>query len=414
MNENSDNVEADNTEAMESEICALAGQIAAATARFLTVLAKFDELGGWSGPGLHSCAHWLSWKCGMSLHTAREHVRVARALGPLPEVRAAFDEGRVSYSKVRSLTRVATPENEDRLVKIALKSPAAHLDRLVAGMKKVARAEDPAPRESRFHARWRWDVATGEFVFSGRLSAQDGAALLASLEHAERQRNRTSVESPDNEIARPLGDFAPALMAMAGLADAGTAPVVGAASEVVFLSDDDATRVHNGPALDEAGAGEVLCDSHVRRGTRRKGCIVDFGRKRRITSPKQVLALIARDGGCRTPGCGRTRFLHAHHVRFWGRGGRTDLDNLVLLCGTCHRALHKGAFSIEALGDQQFEFRDARNQVMPPAPPIHGHADKLWDPLIRPTAIVPDWGGEPMCVEHAVSVLLDEERRRAA
>lgn len=412
-----DNKAVDDLAAMETEICALAGQIAAATSRFLKVLAKFDELGGWAGPGLRSCAHWLSWKCGMSLHTAREHLRVARALDPLPKVRKAFGEGRVSYSKVRSLTRVATPENEERLVKIAVTAPAAHLDRLVAGMKKVARLEDPAPQESRFRATWRWDVATGEFVFSGRLSAHDGAALLKALEHAERERNRTTADTQSteiNEVPRPLGDFAPALLAMAGLAQAGTAPAIGATSEVIFINEDESTRVHGGPALDTAGADEVLCESQIRRAKKKRGCIVDFGRTRRVTTSKQLIALIVRDGGCRTPGCGRTKFLHAHHVRFWGRGGRTDLDNLILLCGTCHRALHKGAFSIVALGDQQFEFRDTRGRVIPPAPPIRGHADKLWDPMIRPTAIVPDWGGEPMRVAHAVSVLLDEERRPAA
>ncbi|KAA0021714.1 DUF222 domain-containing protein [Antrihabitans cavernicola] len=289
-------------EAMEVEICSLAGQIAAATARFLQVLAKFDELGGWAGPGIHSCAHWLSWKCGMSLHTGREHVRVARALKPLPVVRSAFEKGRVSYSKVRSLTRVATPENEQRLVDIALTAPAAHLDRLVAGMKKVT--SEPAPKESRFVVRWRWDVATGDFVLSGRLSAQDGALLLAGLERAERERNRTIADGADNEVPRPLGDVGPAMVAMAEIANGAESPVVGRPSEVIFLHEDGATRVHQGPALEDAGAAETLCDTQVRRGKTRKGAVLDFGRTRRITTPKQMLALITRDKCCRTPDAG--------------------------------------------------------------------------------------------------------------
>ena len=115
INEETQGSTRSDVEQLGSEICALAGQIAAATARFLTLLSKFDEDRGWAGPGLHSCAHWLSWKCGMSLHTGREYVRVAKALRSLPEMRKAFEQGRLSYSKVRALTRVTTPSNEKRI-----------------------------------------------------------------------------------------------------------------------------------------------------------------------------------------------------------------------------------------------------------------------------------------------------------
>ncbi|HEX2174668.1 MAG TPA: DUF222 domain-containing protein, partial [Nocardioidaceae bacterium] len=83
-------------ERVEAELCTLAGQIAAATSRFLVLLADFDAREGWGGWGVHSCAHWLSWRCGLDLRTAHEHVRVARALRELPKVSAAFGQGRVS------------------------------------------------------------------------------------------------------------------------------------------------------------------------------------------------------------------------------------------------------------------------------------------------------------------------------
>jgi hypothetical protein len=95
---------------LESELLGLAGHIAAAQSRFLVLLAEFDDRGGWAGPGLRSCAHWLSWRAGMSLRTATEQVRVAHALTHLPLVAAAFAAGTVSYSKVRAITRVAVPD----------------------------------------------------------------------------------------------------------------------------------------------------------------------------------------------------------------------------------------------------------------------------------------------------------------
>ena len=62
------------------------------------------------------CAHWLNWKCGVSTTAAREQVRVARALRELPQIRDAFARGIISYSKVRAMTRVATPASEEYLL----------------------------------------------------------------------------------------------------------------------------------------------------------------------------------------------------------------------------------------------------------------------------------------------------------
>jgi hypothetical protein len=94
------------TRELESELLGLAGHIAAAEARFLQLLGEFDERGGWAGDGIRSCAHWLSWRAGMSRRTAAERLRVAHALRNLPRISAAFAAGRISYSKVRALTRI--------------------------------------------------------------------------------------------------------------------------------------------------------------------------------------------------------------------------------------------------------------------------------------------------------------------
>ncbi|GAA3178513.1 hypothetical protein GCM10020255_071170 [Rhodococcus baikonurensis] len=82
-------------------------------------------------------------------------------------------------------------------------------------------------------------------------------------------------------------------------------------------------------------------------------------------------------------------------MKFWGRGGNTDLDNLIMLCGTCHRALHDDLFTITALGEQKFEFRYADGGVIDPAPPTEGFADDLLRGDVPDDAIVPAWGGEP-------------------
>ncbi|MDQ3571148.1 MAG: 13E12 repeat family protein, partial [Actinomycetota bacterium] len=92
-------------ERLEAEITELAADIWAATSRWLGLVAEFDRREGWASWGCRSCAHWLSWRCGVALNAAREKVRVARKLEDLPDISEAFSRGELSYSKVRALTR---------------------------------------------------------------------------------------------------------------------------------------------------------------------------------------------------------------------------------------------------------------------------------------------------------------------
>src|SRR5574341_1280148 len=120
------------------EIAELSAHLDAATARLLDLIRDFDARGGWN-TGFRSCAEWLSWRVGLDLGAARERVRVARALETLPALAAALARGEVSYSKVRAVTRVATPETEARLLGVGRAGTAAHVERIVRGWRKVDR-----------------------------------------------------------------------------------------------------------------------------------------------------------------------------------------------------------------------------------------------------------------------------------
>src|SRR5688572_26907940 len=100
------------------EIAELSAHLDAATARLLDLIREFDERQGWSH-GYRCCADWLSHRAGLRPSGAREKVRVARALGTLPRIAGALARGEISYAKVRAITRVATSETEERLLKIA-------------------------------------------------------------------------------------------------------------------------------------------------------------------------------------------------------------------------------------------------------------------------------------------------------
>ncbi len=124
------------------QITTLAGHLNAANARFLALIAELDRRRGWAEWGVKSCAHWLNWKCGFGLGSAREKLRVAHGLTKLPRIATAMAEGRLSYAKVRELTRVATPDNEDYLLNIALHGTASHVEELVRGYRRALDAQE--------------------------------------------------------------------------------------------------------------------------------------------------------------------------------------------------------------------------------------------------------------------------------
>jgi len=170
----------------ENEITELAAHIHAATYRLLELISEFDEREGWGGPGLRSCAHWLNWKCGIGLGAAREKVRVAHALKDLPKISDAFRHGTISFSKVRAMTRVATPENEEYLMMIARHGAASHVERLVRQFRKVKRIEALEQENARHDLReLSWHVDDdGSYVFKARLTPEQGERVVKAIETA--------------------------------------------------------------------------------------------------------------------------------------------------------------------------------------------------------------------------------------
>jgi Domain of unknown function (DUF222) len=134
---------------LEEQICELARHLAAATCRFLCLLGDFDAREGWAVWDMPSCAAWLSWKCQLSSGTAREHVRVARAIRRLPVIRAEFAAGRLSCAKVRALTRIATPGTEAGLAELAGPMTANQLERFARAHRKVTSVDDVVARVRR-------------------------------------------------------------------------------------------------------------------------------------------------------------------------------------------------------------------------------------------------------------------------
>jgi len=170
------------------EIAELSAHIEAATWRLLRAISDFDRMEGWN-LGFMNCAHWLTWRCGWDNVTAREKVRVARALDNLPKISDALRTGRVSYSKVRAMTRVANPANEEELLNIALSGTASHVESVVRGYRRATEGQslEDVQRRQEDRALQIYTDGDGMVIIRARLTPEVGAVVKKALEAAMEQ-----------------------------------------------------------------------------------------------------------------------------------------------------------------------------------------------------------------------------------
>lgn len=348
-------------ERLETQMRSLAARVAAVTCEFLIAVGEYDRRRGWERWECRDMANWLSWKCSMSPVTAREHVRVARALGDFHLVRDRFREGRLTYSQVRAIVRAATPETESALVELAEVSTAAQLEDITRAFRRTRRAavESAEARHCGRYIRYSWDDE-GNLVGSFKLPAEAGAALMGAIE-ANTPKER--IAEAESDGARD-GYGAARADTLVELVTAGArrdpedgadgsylVTVVVEASSLAGGADEDRKdmaecRVQNGPGLAVETARRIACDAAVVPVTEdSEGRILDVGRRHRFPNRALKRALRRRDGHCQFPGCPSTR-VHAHHVRHWSAGGVTSLDNLVSLCSFHHRRVHEGGYRL--------------------------------------------------------------------
>ena len=350
-------------------------EVSKCTARFLFLLYEFDRSEAYREWGLVDTAQWLDARCGISRVTAREKVRVARALSELHLIADAFEEGSLSYSQVRALTRYADEDNEAPLLEMAMSCPASELEVRLRAMEngKLLNAKDGEAKAN--HRLTRHDGEGDRVRFRIELSQEDAGVLVKALEvaKAELLECGPAVSGAGDEPALS----ADALMLIARRTLSGCFRGSAKEGPFWFLPEmkeavlDDPSPEQSGPAhlvtvhVDEkalSGNGghsdlpvpvvrRLLCDGAlvglVEDGD---GVPLSVGRRTRTVPVGIRRALEARDRTCRYPGCNHARWLDAHHVVHWADGGETSLENLILLCTHHHKLLHDGEFQIVSRG----------------------------------------------------------------
>ena len=410
------------------EIAELSAHLEAATARLLDLIREFDARGGWNN-GFRSCAHWLSWRVGYAPGAAREHVRVARALGTLPLLAEALARGELSYAKVRELTRVATPQTEVRMLAVGRAGTAEHVERIVRGWRRMDRnAEaDEATRNHRGRALHVYEDEDGTVRIRGRLAPEMGALLLKALEAARDslyQRRRDQMPDADPPTMEQQQADALVLVAETALHQGMErgAPgeryqvVVHVDAAVLVDADQPGQSVLEGGMRVPAGTSQRLaCDaSRVVMRHDAEGNVIEVGARTRTIPPALRRALHHRDQGCRFPGCG-VRFGQGHHIRHWAQGGPTTLSNLTMLCRRHHRAVHEEGYQVERQADGELQFKRPNGWVIPEVPrTVDLPADSV--AVIRARneenglalharTTMPGWQGEHLDVGYAIDVL---------
>ena len=419
------------------EIAELSAHLDAATAPLLDLIREFDARGGWN-TGFRSCAAWLAWRVGLDPGAARERVRVAHALGTLPRLAWALARGELSYAKVRALTRVATPETEERLLAVGQAGTAAHVERIVRGWRRMDRQAEAREDAQRHKARALHvsQDEDGTVVVRGRLAPEVGALLVQALAAAretlyqQRRASDVSAETSPGGVSAETPTLAQqqadalALLAETALHHGIDPGAPGERYQVVVhvdapvLADPDApgqSVLEDGAHVSAETSRRLGCDaSRVVMRHDADGRVTEVGARTRTIPPALRRALQHRDPGCRFPGCGLP-FGQGHHLRHWAHGGPTTLSNLALLCRRHHRAVHEEGYQVERRPDGELRFRRPDGRLLPavpppaaiPADPVHAlrarhEAQGL---SIHPRTATPGWLGEALDVGYAIDVL---------
>ena len=334
-----------------------------------------EELGTHRELGLGSFVEYVAAVLGYDPHSAWERIRVARALVQLPATFEKLFAAELSWSAVRELSRVVTPETEPEWLGACANLKVRDIEKLVSGRRPGDLPSTPADDGARRRVV-RYEVS---------------ASTLALVRQAESEHRRRTGESLDQdafveEMARAFlagGEWSEASAQVMvtvcascreGTAEAGCEVVPLTASELERLSCDArvvpsarveaviGTKSHAGSALtSHVGSHDPIARAAspspavMAELDRRSGLRVETELSKKVRG----LVLRRHHGRCAVPGCSNTMSLHVHHVEPRADGGSHDPELLIPLCNAHHRAVHEGKLRIDGAWSRGFVFHHA-------------------------------------------------------
>jgi hypothetical protein len=325
---------------------------------------------------------------------------LAKRLRGLPVTAAAHRDGSLSDGQVRAIVAnlndrvaplfaVAEADMVPRLVPLDVADTARVMRAWALAAEDELQDDDPDGDDgagSPERALHLSETLGGRRELSGSLDPEAGAIVECALRLAgapdvegepERSPARRRADALvdvcrfflDHQTTRPGGRHRPHLNVVLDYEDL-VGKAGGAQPKGGWLAD--------GTLLDGPTVQRLACDAGIHRVvTEGRSSILDYGHAHQTVPPGLFNALVARDRGCRFPGCDRpAKWTEAHHVHHWAHGGRTALPNLVLLCSRHHHLLHLPGWHVKLLPDATVEVARPDGQVLVDRPP--GHLDRLF------------------------------------
>jgi hypothetical protein len=332
------------------EVAELCGQRNAIDGRLVEIVAEIerDDLCGMTGA--RSLSALVAWKTGITPHNADTMVAVARRVDEFPLCVEGLREGRLSLDQVGVIAEHAAEGSDAHYAELAA---VATVTQLRTATKLEPRPDpdpdvepDPGPRPRPEPKRAiTKDVHDDYTTYRITLPRLEAAKLDAGLQAhhdaqiAQWKRDHDIGDAggdPACEQAPPFPDTVDAFMSLVEAGwdtDAVRRPHGQHTTVVVHVDlDTDGEKpvaaLHLGPLLTDDERRYLLCDATGEVWFERTGQVIGAGRSTRTISRRLRRALEHRDRCCRVPGCGATRGLHAHYLKHWEDGGRTDLDKL--------------------------------------------------------------------------------------
>ena len=314
----------------------------------LSLIAQVDRLEACREQGARDTAHWLAMRYGISEWKARRWIEAAYALEELPRLSESLDRGELGIDKVVELARFVTVEDEADLIGWAKRVSCAAVRRRGDLAARASREEVIEAERSRSVSWWYLDEGR-RFGLEAELPAAQGAVVARALECLA----DSMPAMPDEED----GCFASARRADALVAlcsariaedpDPDRATVIIHAQLEGLQDGSGGCEVEDGPVIDPETVRRLMCNARGQTVVEdRDGNVLGLGRLTREPSAWMTRQVRYRDRECRFPGCGARRFTEAHHIVWWRHGGRTELDNLLLICSFHHRLVHEYGWSV--------------------------------------------------------------------
>lgn len=328
-------------------------RVGVAHRELLSSIRAVDRHEAWRGSGARDAAHWVSMRYGLSMWKAHRWIGAAHELERLPRLTHALADGVLGIDKVIELCRFCTPDDEAAQIAWATKVSCAAVRRRGDLAARPSIEDDRRADRERFLSWW-WLDEGRRLGLEAELPAAQGAIVVRALERVA--GSMPCLPDEDDPCFAPARR-ADALVALcsnrlARDADPDRATVVIHARAEGLASGTGGCEIEGGPVIHPRTVQRLLCNARTQTVVEDEaGEAIGMGRLSREPSRAMLRQLRYRDQGCRFPGCGTRAFTEAHHIVWWRHGGRTDLDNLLLICSFHHRLVHEHGWSIRRGAD---------------------------------------------------------------